>query len=521
MKTGRITRLLALCPLLLTAGCFKLGPDYQRPATATAQRWLDDTRAAQTRQRPVQEHWWEVFNDPPLNQLIQQVYQQNLDIKKAAIRIQEARAQLGIARGSLFPQKQQLSMELFHDQLSEHSPYYQSTGEYAFTSFQTGFDAAWEIDIWGRFRRGIESAEAQLSASLLDYDDMLVSLTAETALAYVQFRTCEARLHWAGQNVELQTRSHRIAESRYKNGLGTELDMRQAEALRQTTVAEMANLEICSRQARHALSLLLGKPPTLLETELGTTGHIPVANGEIGLGIPADLLRRRPDIRREEFKAMAQSALVGVAKADLFPRFSLYGSIGTASGGFNGIDAFDVFSTQALAAKFGPTVSWPILQYGRLKNRVRVEDARLQEALVNYQDSVLKALKEVEDAWVAFRKTRERVEQLQTGVSASLRASELALKQYQNGLEDYTRVLNSQLLLMQQQDQFTASQGEAAKNLIAVYKALGGGWDIRKGQDPLPDDIRKTMQERTDWGDLLTPAQTTLPSGDTTQESVP
>lgn len=506
MKRGRIARVLALAPILLVSACFKVGPDFQRPETPVAENWLDTPATVPGKSqasRSVPEHWWEVFHDPVLNRLIQKVYQQNLDVKKAAIRIQEARAQLAIAWGSLFPQKQQFSVDLFHDQLSEHSPYYQSTGDYAFTSFQTGFDAAWEIDIWGRFRRGIEAAGAQLAVSQLDYDDMLVSLTAETAAAYVQFRTYQARLHWARENVDLQSRSHRIAESLYKNGLGTELDVRQAEALRQATVAEIADLEIGSRQARHALSLLLGLPPTLLQEELGEDGAIPMVDTEVVLGIPADLLRRRPDIRREEFKAMAQSALVGVAKADMLPRFSLYGSIGAASGSFDGMDAFDVFSTQALAAKFGPTVSWPILQYGRLKNRVRAEDARLQALLVNYQESVLRASKEVEDAWVAFRKTRERVEQLQTGVAASLRASELALKQYQNGLENYVRVLNSQLFLMQQQDHLTASTGEAAKHLIAVYKALGGGWEIGKGKNPLPEDIKKTMQERTDWGDLL------------------
>jgi NodT family efflux transporter outer membrane factor (OMF) lipoprotein len=496
---SRLAMAFSLAALL--SACMEVGPDFHKPEAKVPATWLDSKKPGP--KSADSRNWWKSFQDPVLDRLVERAYRQNLDVQIAAVRILEARAQLGIARGSLFPQRQQFTADLFYDQLSERSPYFQSTADYSFASFQTGFDALWEIDIWGRFRRGIESAGAQLTASALEYDDVLVTLTAEVAAAYVQIRTFQQRLVLARGNADLQEKSFRIAESQYRNGISTELDMQQAKALQRATRAEIASLEVGLRQSKNALSQLLGMPPSHLENELGEGSEIPAAASDIAAGIPADMLRRRPDVRREEFKAAAQSAQVGVAEAELLPKFSLYGSIGLASGSVGSVDAFDVFSPHALAAKFGPTVTWPILQYGRLKNNVRVQDARFQQLLIGYQSAVLRALREVEDAMIAFRKAGERVDSLREGVDASQRAAELALTQYRDGLEDYTRVLNSQLFLVQQQDKLTASRGDVARNLIAMYKALGGGWEIREGRDIVPADIKKTMKERTDWSDLL------------------
>ncbi|TAN65345.1 MAG: efflux transporter outer membrane subunit [Methylobacter sp.] len=495
-RFGLTAMLVVGCSLL--SGCFKLGPDFNSPELTMPENWQDNGQ--QTMKRGDFKQWWKLFKDPILDQLIEMAYQQNLNLQIAAVRILEARAQLGIAKGSLFPQKQQLGTDLAYNKLSRHVP---NINTYSFDTFDVGFDTLWEVDIWGKYRRGIESADANLDASLLSYDDVLVSLTAEVAATYVQIRTFQQRLTLARKNADIQTRSLKIIEAQLRNGLGTELDVQQAKALLADTQAMVSGLEAGFRQARNALSILLGTPPGNIAGLTGEDKPIPSAAAEIAVGIPADILRRRPDVRREELKAVAQSAMIGVAKADLFPRLSLQGSIGLASSSANGFDAFDVLGMHTLATKLGPTVTWPILHYGRLKNNVRIQDAKFEQLLIGYHESVLRALREVEDAMIGFHKAREQVEQLQQGVDASERAVKLSLLLYRDGLEDYTRVLNSQQSLVQQQDRLTAGQGESARNVIAMYKALGGGWEIRQGRDIIPADIKKDMQHRTDWGEML------------------
>ncbi len=500
--TSRASKRLALLGLLafasLATGCFKLGPDFLKPETKVSDNWQEP--APGVLKRGDFREWWKLFNDPVLNRLVDMAYRQNLDLRKAAVRIMEARAQLGVAKGSLFPQKQEFGSELGYTKLSEHTP---NIVDFSYSGFQAGFDAIWEVDLWGRFRRGIESADANLSASLLDYDDVLISLTAETASSYVQIRTFEQRLKLARENIELQRDSVRITEALLRNGIGSELDVQQAKALLHSTEALLAASEIGLRQSKNALCILLAMPPGQLKDLLGDSQGVPNAPAEIAIGIPADVVRRRPDVRRDELKAAAQCAVIGVAKADLFPRLSLRGSIGIASTNMSGVDVLDVLNTQSLAAKIGPTFSWPILQYGRLKNNVRIQDARFQEALLSYQTTVLRALREVEDAMAGFLRTREQAASLKQSADASRRAVELSLAQYRDGLEDFTRVLNSQLFLVQQQDRLTHAQGEIARNVVAMYKALGGGWELRQGKDILPADIKRDMEQRTDWGELL------------------
>lgn len=486
---------------LLLCGCNKIGPDFHRPEIKLTDAWLDAPK--KTAKAGDFSTWWKLFHDPILDRLIEKAYRQNLDVQKAAIRIYQARAQLGIAKGYLFPQKQNVGMDTFYERISEFSPYYQGSDFHTFTYFQTGFDAMWELDIWGRFRRGIDAAGAEMAASTLEYDDMVVTMTAEVAAAYVQIRTFHQRLALARGNADLQERSFRIAESQFRNGLSTELDMQQAKALRQATLAEIASLEVGLRQSKNALSVLLGMQPNLLEKELGPDSDIPAARSEIAMGIPTDILRRRPDVRAQEYKAASQCAQIGIAESELLPRLSLVGTVGFNSGSIDGLDVANAISPSGLAGKFGPTVIWPIFQYGRLTNNVRVQDAKFQELLTDYRSTVLRALREVENAIIAFKKAEERVASLEDGVRASQRAAELALRQYQNGLEDYTRVLNSELFLVQQQDRLTASRGDVARSVIAMYKALGGGWELREGRELLPPGVKKEMRQRTDWNDLL------------------
>lgn len=493
--------LLSLVLALTLLACDKIGPDFRKLEVNLARHWLDGQQ--RNARKDDMKSWWKVFDDPTLTHLINKAWKNNLDVRMAAVRIMEARAQLGISKSMMFPQSNGLRADGLYEKLSEKSPYYQGYGDYEFPYFQTGFDTAWELDIWGKFRRGIEASGAQMAVRTLDYDDLLVMLTADVAATYIQIRTYQQRLALARSNAELQDRSYRIAESQFRNGLSTELDMQQAKSLKEQTLAEIATLEAGLRQSTNALCQLLGMQPVLLNRELGEDARIPKAVTELAAGVPADMVRQRPDVRLAEFKAAEQSARIGIAKSELLPRLTLTGSVSYATGSFDAIDAMNTLSPSGLAGKIGPTITWPILQFGRLKNNVRVQDARFQETLIGYEKSVLKALREVEDALIAWRKSRERVASLEQGVTASQRAVKLALTQYKNGMEDYTRVLNSEILLVQQQDRLNVSRGDVARNLVGIYKAMGGGWQIREGKEILPTEIKKSMSERTDWGDLL------------------
>ncbi|MFB3123112.1 MAG: efflux transporter outer membrane subunit [Candidatus Binatia bacterium] len=502
---ARIFSVLSVSALLLS-GCIKVGPDFVKPPAQVEEKWIE--KDPKIKSEPADHSsWWTVFNDPVLNSLVETAYKQNLPLRIAGLRILEARAQLGIAVGRIYPQLQQASGDISGDQISDNAPNAAAANKF-FYDFQAGFDAAWELDFWGRFRRGVESADANLSASIADYDDVLVSLVSDVAATYVQIRTFEERLKVALENVRVQGDSLRIAEVRFSGGAVTELDVTQAKALLRDTQSTIPVLQTGLRQAQNALSILLGMPPRDLQDLLGGPKTIPTAPTEVTVGIPAELLGRRPDIRRAELQAAAQSAQIGVAKADLFPAISISGSFGlesSAKGGrqSNGANFSDLFESNSFTYFFGPSFQWPILNYGRIRDNVRVQDVRFQELVVNYQNTVLRAAQEVEDAIVAFLRTQEQARFLSESVESAKRSVELSLIQYREGATDYQRVLDSQGFLVQQQDRLTLSLGDVPTSLIAVYKALGGGWQIREGKDFIPEEIKTEMNSRTDWGNLL------------------
>jgi NodT family efflux transporter outer membrane factor (OMF) lipoprotein len=451
--------------------------------------------------------WWKIFNDPVLDTLIDKAYQQNLPLQIAGLRIFEARAQLGIAVGLQYPQTQTAGGSASAVGLSENSPNFNPLADDNFKNYQAGFDAAWELDFWGRFRRGIESADANLSASVADYDNALVSLTAEVARVYVNIRSLEERLAIALDNIELQKKSLQIANVRFRNGATTELDVQQAKTNLADTEAQVPFLTRQLRQAKNALSILMGMPPAELTGLLGEPGTIPAAPDQVAAGIPAELLRRRPDVRQAELLAAGQSALIGVAETDLYPRFSLFGSIGFQTSDTGDSSASDMFDSDSLAYSVGPGFSWNILNYGRLRNNVRVQDARYQQTIVNYQNTVLTAYQEVEDAMVGFIESRKESDIRARGTHAAKRSTEISNIQYREGSVDFQRVIDSERALVETEDLWIQARGEISLNLIAMYKALGGGWELRKGQDFISEENRKAMEERTNWGDLLQPEQ--------------
>ena len=530
LETGDIMarrRVLILGSLLgliagavFSSGCTMVGPNYVKPQTSEAEEWLEKDDPKIKSETADLRHWWTVFDDPVLDRLIQTAYEQNLSLQSAGVRILEARAQLGVAVGDRYPQLQQALGSYTRVGLSEHQANTQRGADFTYGEIGVGFDAAWELDVWGKFRRAIESSIGTLEASVANYDDILVSLTAEVARTYVQIRTIEARLDVARENVRIQQRSLDIAEVRFEGGDVSELDVQQARALLGDTQASIPRLESNLRQAKNALATLLGRLPGEIDELLSTESAIPAVPPEVAVGIPSELLRRRPDVRLAERRIAAQSARIGVAKADLYPHFVLVGSIGlrasdaalTAAGFPGGSEFSDLFDSESIEWFVGPAFTWDILNYGRIKNRVRVQDARFQQLAINYQNTVLKAAREAEDAMVGFLRAQEEQGFLSSSVAAAARSVELSMIQYREGLVDYQRVLDTQRFLAQAQDLLTATTGSIAVNLVAMYKALGGGWEIRVGRDFVPQDIKEEMKIRTNWGRLLSPEEAEPPS---------
>ena len=491
-----------LAVTLVVSGCTTVGPNYVRPPGPVAKQWIDIDDPRIKAEPAELIDWWTVYNDPVLTFLVEAAYKQNLTLQIAGLRILEARAQLGIAVGRQYPQVQQATGSLTRVELSDNAP---NVVETSFTDVRMGFDTAWEIDFWGRFRRGVEAGNADLGASIANYDDVLVSLIAEVAATYVQIRTFEERLRLARANVKIQEESLRIATVRFRHGAVTKLDVQEATGNLRNTEALIPELETGLRQAKNTLSILLGMPPHDLQDVLGGPRPIPTAPADVAVGVPAELLRRRPDIRRAERDAAAQSALIGIAKADLYPRFTLAGFVGLQSSDTGMATLADLFTGDSFTGFVGPALSWPLLNYGRLKNNVRVQDARFQQLVINYQNTVLKAAEEVENAVVAFLRAQEQARFLSAAVQATKGAVDLSLIQYRGGAIPFDRVLISEERLVAQQDRLAEAKGAISVNLIAMYKGLGGGWQIRRGQDFVPGEIQEVMRTRTNWGGLLAP----------------
>ena len=499
---------IVLTAVLLVSGCAVVGPNFQKPDAAVNEAWSDAEEQAISAEPAEHREWWKNFNDPVLDTLIQTAYEQSLTLQVAGLRVYEARAILGVAAGTLYPQGQSIGASASRIELSENAepisnlpPAVGSLVDTSFSNYRLGLDAAWELDFWGRFRRGVESADANLAATIATYDAILVTLTGEVATAYVLLRTLEERLAFARSNVAVQQRSYEIADVRFRNGLVTELDVQLARTLLGNTKATIPVIETGIRKAKLALSVLLGMPPGDLRDILGEPGTIPVSPENVAVGIPADLLRRRPDIRRSELQAAAQSARIGIAKADMYPAFRLIGTVG-----YTADSTGDLLESDSVAGIGAIGFNWKFLNYGRLRNNVRVQDAKFQQLVAAYENTVLNAAREVEDGLVRFLRAREQVTYLTDSVEASKRAVELAQTQYRDGVISYTLVLDAQQFMLLNEDQLTAARGKVASSLVATYKALGGGWQIREGNDFIPAPVKDSMGKRTNWGDLLEPA---------------
>ncbi|MGI9249394.1 MAG: efflux transporter outer membrane subunit [Woeseiaceae bacterium] len=500
----RIVSFGSMAAALMLVGC-AVGPDFEKPEVPTPEGWLETAEAQLPTDASDQRDWWRSFNDPALEALIQRAFEENQALEIAGLRVYEAHAQLGFARGTLYPQIMSARLSADDIELSENAepvsylpPLTQAGVDTEYQTYRLGFDAAWEADFWGRFRRIVETADSSLAARVAAYDAALVSLTGEVASTYILLRTLEERLAVARSNLKVQQRSQEISGVRFRNELTSELDVVQATVQVKNTEALIPRLEAALREVENALSLLLGASPGEVRKIIGDAADIPVAPTSVAIGMPTDLLRRRPDIRQAEYVAAMQSALIGVTKAELYPAFSLGGTIGFAAEDFGDLTDSGS-STRILGAGF----RWNIFNFGRVKNRVRANDARLQQALTGYELAVLNALREVENAQSAFLRSQEEVTSLAAATESARRAVDLANIQYRDGISDFERVLLAQEALLFQEGLQTDARGRVARNLVAIYRALGGGWQIREGQDFISTESKDAMRERTNWGDLL------------------
>jgi NodT family efflux transporter outer membrane factor (OMF) lipoprotein len=460
---------------------FKVGPNYCPPTAPVAEAWID---AADKRVRADSEdlgHWWRVFNDPVLDELIHNAYSQNLTLREAGFRVLAARAQLGLTIGNIFPQSQFMSGSYTRNTISKETANNilglgTALGvpglERNFDQWNYGFSLGWELDFWGRFRRAIESDKASLGAAVADYNDVLVTLLGDVATNYVQLRTLQQEIAYSRYNVELQRQTLTIVEARFRAGTTSQLDVHQSQSTLAQTEAQIPELEINLRQTANRLCILLGIPTEDLQARLGAA-PIPTAPVQAAVGIPAELLSRRPDIRRAERRAAAQSAQIGVAEADFYPAISILGTMGYSAENFS-----HLFESAAFEGTVGPSFQWKILNYGRIRNNVRIQDARFQELVTNYQQTVLNAGQEVENGLVTFLRAQVRTKFQAESVDRAQKAVSLGLVQYQAGTVDFTRITQLEQNLVLQQNTLAQAQGEIAQGLIQTYRALGGGWEI-------------------------------------------
>jgi NodT family efflux transporter outer membrane factor (OMF) lipoprotein len=493
------TGCVATNPLTWVQNGFKVGPDYCKPPAPVAEEWIE-SRDAKVQNRQ-QDAWWQVFQDPTLNSLIAAAYGQNLNLRSVGRRVLEARAQQAIAVGAIFPQTQEATgaysrvglsrnmansptalLPLLAGGASPASLALTSSSEIPtnwYSAWTPGFNLSWELDFWGRFRRAIESADANLDSSVENYDSALVTLLADVATNYVQYRVAQQRIKIARANVKIQEDLVARVAQQAKVGTATQLDVEQLRTLLEQTRSTIPFLQIALGQANDTLCVLLGLPPHDLGPELGPgpeLGSAPMPNTPawVAAGIPADLLRRRPDVRSAERQTSAQSAQIGVAEADLYPTISINGTLGWEAQTLS-----KLFESRSFMGTITPNFRWNILNYGRIANNVHLQQARTQELIDSYQNLVLTAAQQVQTALRGFLRSQEQADDLDRSVKAAVAATKIEEKLFTDLKADVNRLFTLENSQVQQQDNLAVAQGNVALNLIAVYRALGGGWEIR------------------------------------------
>ncbi len=484
---------------LISSACM-VGPNYLKPKEWLPQKWVDTKAQGIAFDAPADvTYWWSVFRDPTLDSLIDQAAKANKDLKIAAARVREARAQRAVTSSGLFPSLDTTALYQYYRTSENSAP----SGVAANTIggetptfingldlYQVGFDATWEIDIFGRVRRSVEAATADVAAFEENYRDTLVSLLSEVALNYITVRGSQLRLEIALQNIDTQRQTVELTRERFNAGLSSELDVSQASAQLAVTESQVPSFESSARQSMYRLATLLGTVPQVTVEQLSKAESVPGVPPEVPVGLPSDLLRRRPDVRRAERQLAAATARIGVATADLFPRLSLTGNFGQAS-----MSLADFTMSSSSMWSIGPTIKWNIFNAGATRANIEVEKARTEQMLGTYEKAVLTSLQEVESALVAYSKELARRESLAAAVRANERAYEISSELYAKGLVDFLRVLDSQRSLYLTQDQLASSDQQVSSNLVSLFKALGGGWELQQKDREAKYSKSPTTQE--------------------------
>lgn len=455
----------------LVTGCVTVGPDYVRPEIPAPQKWTAKSpvgSTAEPRDSSALATWWATLNDPLLSDLIDRALNNNFDLKKAISSVREARARRGVSAADQYP-----SVDATASASEQRSSKAISVGADQKT-YSTGLDATWELDLFGGKRRSVEAAQADLEASEADLNSVLVTLTGDVALNYVDVRSYQARLAITEANLDAQAETYQITQWRFEAGLTTQLDVEQAKLNLEQTRAQIPTLQISLEAAKNRLSVLLGTHPGNLENELSEKKSIPTAPLTIAVGVPADVLRNRPDVRKAERQLAAETARVGVQTAELYPKLSLTGSIGLEA-----LSPRKLFAAGSDNYGISLPFSWNLFDAGRVRQNIKVQNAVQEQALARYEATILSALEEVENALIAYAKEQTRLESLSMAEEAAQKAFDLAKSRYTSGLTDFQVVLDSQRSLLSAQDQRVVSEAQVTADLIGLYKKLGGGWPPR------------------------------------------
>lgn len=484
MRVGRLLNsVTSLLLAVVLIGC-RAGPDYSPPDVPFSEAWSltipPDIGLAQA----VDDQWWNSFGDPVLSDLVERVRVQNVSLQEAAARIAESRSQIALARGGLFPELIQID-SYTNRKFGRNGTQF---GTFAFPSspfdvWMYGLDAAWELDLAGKQKRTVEAANADFAASVARRDDLLVRLFGEVARTYVELRTAQERIAVAEENVRLQLATLRLTEDRMRAGAVGPLDVAQAKTQLSQTEAALPELINQAKLAENRLCVLQGEPPRSLESQLQGTRPIPQPPAQIGLGMPVDLLRRRPDVRRAEREVAVQCAAIGIAAADLYPQLSLAGTFTPIANNFSA-----VFDWSSLYYSVGPSVRWNILNFGRVRSNIAAQQARCDQAVAKYRQTVIQAEEEAESALSTLIRERERERHLAVAVAAARDAVQFAQMQYREGAVGFQSVLDSERVLVQVQDQHVATRGRVASAAILLFKTLGGGWEL-EGAEILPTQL--------------------------------
>jgi outer membrane protein, multidrug efflux system len=490
-KTFFRKRVFGLCgglAWMVLAGC-TVGPDHVPPETSTSPAWHSDLKGGLT-PGPLDPNtlaaWWTTLNDPQLSGLIERAVAGNLDLKTAQSRIRESRARRGIAEGAGLPTLTATASAT--SSRTDTNRGIDTRGE----SYSSRFDAGWELDLFGRVRRSVEAAQADLEANEENLHDVLVSLLAETALNYIEVRTFQARLAAAEANLESQNQTYQLTLWRAESGLDDEVAMHQAKYNLESTRAQIPTLRTGLEEALNRLAVLVGETPGNLHKELEKSEAIPVPPAEVAVGVPADIIRQRPDIRRAERELAAQTARVGVAMADLYPRLTLNGSIGVES--LSRREPSSSSRTGSISG--GPQVSWAIFD-PTVRPNIEIQSALQEQAMIQYQAVVLSSFEEVENALVAYAQERQRRESLRLAMESAQVAADLEQFKYQAGLSDFINVLVAQRSLLTFQDQYHQSNGTVTSDVIRLYKSLGGGWTSMAAPSAMSGSVEQNRDRET------------------------